>query len=47
MYENGFFQLVSYEYETPLWFYCKNIEDSKVHVSYETKELREEATKKC
>lgn len=35
VYENGYFQLVSFDYETPLWFYCNNLSDSKIHVSYE------------
>lgn len=41
VYENGYFQLVSFDYETPLWFYCNNLNDSKIHVSYEIMERLE------
>lgn len=36
VHEKGFLQLVLYDYNTPLWFFCRNLEDSKIHVSYET-----------
>lgn len=42
VYENGYFQLVSFDYETPLWFYCNNLNDSKIHVSYEIMERLED-----
>lgn len=29
---SGSLELVSYEYETPLWYWCRNREDSKIHV---------------
>lgn len=41
VYENGYFQLVSFEHETPLFFYCNDLSDSKVHVSYEVAESSE------
>jgi len=41
VYENGYFQLISFEHETPLWFYCQNLSDSKIHVSYEVIEHSE------
>lgn len=41
VYENGYFQLVSFEHETPLFFYCNDLRDSKVHVSYEVAESSE------
>lgn len=41
VHENGYFQLVSYEYATPLWFYCNNLSDSKIHISYEIVEHSE------
>lgn len=40
IHENGFLQLVSYEHQTPLWFFCKNVEDSKIHVSYKTESVK-------
>lgn len=41
VHENGYFQLVSFEYNTPLFFYCNELSDSKVHVSYEVAERSE------
>ncbi|MDO4198872.1 MAG: glycosyltransferase family 39 protein [Erysipelotrichaceae bacterium] len=35
LYESGYVSLVSYEYETPLLYYCKNIEDTKTDYSLE------------
>lgn len=35
IHETGYLQLVLYDYNTPLWFYCNSLDDSKVHVSYE------------
>jgi len=46
MHDNGFLQLVTYEHQTPLWFFCRNIEDSKIHVSYETKNIEGNSSKK-
>lgn len=40
IHENGYLQLVSFEHRTPLWFFCKNNEDSKIHVSYETESIK-------
>lgn len=41
VHENGYFQLVLYDYKTPLWFYCNDLADSKIHVSYEIAEYLE------
>ena len=40
VHENGYFQLVSFEHETPLFFYCNDLSDSKVHVTYEVQNLQ-------
>ena len=40
LHKNGFLQLVSFEHRTPLWFFCKNIEDSKIRVSYKTESVK-------
>lgn len=45
LHESGCFQMIYNEYETPLWYYCKNIKDSKVKVSYEIKETEAEGEK--
>lgn len=41
IYENGYLQLVSFEYETPLWFYCSDLSNGKIRVSYEAAESSE------
>lgn len=35
VYENGYFYLVSFDYNTPLFFYCNELSDSKLRISYE------------
>ena len=40
IHESGFLQLVLYDYNTPLWFFCRDLEDSKIHVFYETESVK-------
>lgn len=35
MHEKGYLQLALFDYDTPLWFYCRNLKDSKIQISYE------------
>lgn len=34
VYKEGYLQLALFNHNTPLWFYCRDVSDSKVHVSY-------------
>ena len=37
MHENGYLELVSYQYKTPLWYYCKSLDDVKKHFAMSVK----------
>ncbi len=42
LHEQGYFQMVYNQYETPLWYYCRNIEDSQAAVSYEISDMQDD-----